>query len=91
MNDDRWLQIILALLGLGFTITVTLLGILFTWLKARIDRNEETIKTEMSEFRQTMNDRLRSLGHEDRDIRTKIEGIWKLFLEDVRNRKNGGK
>ena len=90
MNDDRWLQIILALLGLGLTITVTLLGILFTWLKSRIDKNEENFNREMSEFRQNMNDRLRSLGHEDRDIRSTIEGMWKEFLRVVRKGKDGG-
>jgi len=87
MDNDNWLQIVLGLLGLGLSVTLTLIGIIFSWLKTRIDRNEEKLEKELSELRQQMLDRLRTLGHEDRDIRTKIDGIWQLFIQSLRERK----
>lgn len=87
MDNDNWLQIVLGLLGLGLSVTLTLIGIIFSWLKTRIDRNEEKLEKELSELRQQMLDRLRTLGHEDREIRTKIDGIWQLFIQSLRERK----
>ena len=88
MDNDNWLQVILGLLGLGLTVTLTLIGIIFSWIRARIEKNEERFERNMSELRQQTLERLRSLGHEDRDIRSQIDGLMKLFIDDVRNRKD---
>lgn len=88
MDNDNWLQVILGLLGLGITVTLTLVGIIFSWIRARIEKNEERFERNMSELRQQTLERLRSLGHEDRDIRSQIDGLMKLFIEDIRNRKD---
>ena len=88
MDNDNWLQVILGLLGLGLTVTLTLIGIIFSWIRARIEKNEERFERNMSELRQQTLERLRSLGHEDRDIRAQIDGLMKLFIDDVRNRKD---
>ena len=87
MDSDNWVQVVLGLLGLGITITLTLIGIIFSWIRARIEKNEERFSRDMSELRQQMLERLRTLGHEDREIRSQIDGLMKLFIDDVRNRK----
>jgi len=86
MDNDKWLQVVLGLLGLGLSVTLTLLGILFSWLKARIDKNEEKSARDLSEFKAQMLERLRTLGHEDRDIRSKIDGIWQLFVQSLKEK-----
>jgi len=82
MADDKWLELIVTLLTAGLAVTVSLVGIIFSWLRARIDKNEERFAAEVSELRQQLLDRMRSLGHEDRDIRAKIDGIYHLFVKD---------
>lgn len=91
MNNEAFLEIIVAVLGAGLTITLTLLGLLFSWLKARIDKNEENCEKNLSEFKHYVDNRLRTLGHEDRDIRNKIDGIWQLFLADALQKDKGKK
>ena len=86
MNNEAFLEIIVAILSAGLTITLTLLGILFSWLKTRIDKNEEQCEKQLSEFKNYVATRLRTLGHEDRDIRNKIDGIWQLFLSNELNK-----
>ena len=63
MDNENWVQIVLGLLGIGLSITLTLIGILFSWLKGRQDRNEERTDREISELRAQINERLRTLGH----------------------------
>ena len=89
MDHDNWLQILLGLLGLGITVTLTLMGIIFSWLKSRIDKNEQKTTDDLNALSEYVNTRLRSMGHEDREIRGMIENLWKLMLEDVRSRKKG--
>jgi hypothetical protein len=86
MKDGNWESIILGLLGFGLSITLTLIGIIFSWLKARIDKNEEKAAKELSEFKHQMLERLRTLGHEDRDIRTQINGIWQIFVQSLKEK-----
>ena len=88
MDHDNWLQILLGLLGLGITVTLTLMGIIFSWLKSRIDKNEQKSYEDISALSDYVNTRLRSLGHEDREIRGMIENLWKVLLDD-RKRKKG--
>lgn len=87
MDSDNWLQVVLGLLGLGITITLTLIGIIFSWMRARIEKNEERFDRSIAELRHQTLERLRSLGHEDRDIRAQIDGLTKLFIDDMRSRK----
>ena len=87
MKDGNWISIVLGLLGFGLTITITLIGIIFSWLKARIDRNEEKADKDIREFRQHMQDRLRTLGHEDREIRGNIDDLHQIFIEYIATKK----
>ncbi len=43
----------------------------------------------MDRFENKTEDRLRSLAHEDRDIRTQISGVTKLLVQIMNNGKNG--
>lgn len=87
MKDGNWVSIILGILGFGLTITLTLIGIIFSWLKGRIDRNEERLDKDVRELRQQMLDRLRSLGHEDREQKSNIDALHKLIIETLARRK----
>lgn len=83
MKDASWISIVLGILGFGLTITLTLIGIIFSWLKARIDKNEEKADKDVRELRQHTQDRLRTLGHEDREIRGNVDDLHKIFTEYV--------
>lgn len=87
MNHENWVQIVLGLLGVGLSITLTLLGILFSWLKGRMDRIEETTLENMRTHAQQNEDRFRSVYHELRDLRSQIDGLMKLLLQDKRKDK----
>ena len=69
----------MGILSIGLTITIALLRILYSSLLSRIDRLEEIIEA-----------RLRTLVHEDRDIRNQIQGITKLFFQALNGRNKGG-
>lgn len=81
MKDGSWVTIILAILTLGISITMTLMGIIFTWLKGRIDRNEERIDKDIRELRAQTQARLRSLGHEDREMKGNITDLFKMMVK----------
>lgn len=81
MKDGSWVTIILAILTLGISITMTLMGIIFTWLKGRIDRNEERIDKDIRELRAHTQARLRSLGHEDREMKGNITDLFKMMVK----------
>jgi len=81
MKDGNWASVIMALLGFGLSITLTLIGIIFSWLKGRIDKNEERIDKEIRELRAHIFDRLRSLGHEDREMKGNITDLFKMMAE----------
>ncbi len=87
MDNENWVQIVLGLLGIGLSITLTLIGILFSWLKGRQDRNEERTEREISELRAQINERLRTLGHEDRDIRGQLNGLKDMLLMWTKDKK----
>ncbi len=87
MDNENWVQIVLGLLGIGLSITLTLIGILFSWLKGRQDRNEERTEREISELRAQINERLRTLGHEDRDIRGQLNGLKDMLLMWTKEKK----
>lgn len=89
MADDKWVTIILGILGLGITITLTLVGIIFSWLKGRIDKNEDKIDKQMSQLRAEILDRLRTLSHEDREQRSMIDGLTKIIIGAIRKGKKG--
>lgn len=81
MTGANWLSIVLGLLGFGLSISLTMLGIIFSFLKSRIDKNEEIIRDEIRELDRNVQERLRSLGHEDRDIRGTIDGLHKIVIQ----------
>jgi len=88
MKGGEWVSVVLGVLGFGITITITLLGIIFSWLKARIDKNEERIDKDIRDLRQQMLDRLRTLGHEDREMKGNIDDLHKMIIDYIaRNRK----
>ena len=62
---------------MGVAVTLFLMRIIFLNLTARIDR-----------FENKVDDRLRTLTHEDRDIRTQIASVTKLLIQ-VMNKKDG--
>lgn len=72
---------------MGITVTLTLMGIIFSWLKSRIDKNEQKSYEDISALSDYVNTRLRSLGHEDREIRGMIENLWKVLLDDRKGKK----
>ena len=75
MTFEIWISILMGILGIGLTITIALLRVLYFSLLSRINRLEEMIET-----------RLRTLIHEDRDIRNQIQGITKLFFQALNGR-----
>lgn len=79
MTFEIWISIVMGILSIGLTITIALLRILYSSLLSRIDRLEEIIEA-----------RLRTLVHEDRDIRNQIQGITKLFFQALNGRNKGG-
>ena len=85
MENDDLVEVILAILGAGLTITVALIGIIFSWLKGRIDKNEDNGLKRMSEHNQQNEDRFRSVYHELRDLRNQYDGLIKLVLENMKN------
>lgn len=88
MKGGEWVSVVLGVLGFGITITITLLGIIFSWLKARIDKNEERIDKDIRDLRQQMLDRLRTLGHEDREMKGNIDDLHKMIIDYIaRDRK----
>lgn len=88
MKDGNWVSVVLGVLGFGITVTITLLGIIFSWLKARIDKNEERIDKDIRDLRQQMLDRLRTLGHEDREMKGNIDDLHKMIIDYIaRDRK----
>lgn len=91
MDDGRWVSVILGIMGVGISVTLTLIGIIFSWLKGRIDKNEERIDKEIRELRQQTLDRLRSLGHEDREQKGNIDMLHKLIIEQLARRKKNGR
>ena len=89
MPQDSWVSVILGLLGIGITVTLSLLGIIFSWLKGRIDKNEEKFERGIADLEKKILERLRSLGHEDREIRAMLDGLKTLFIEDnITRRRN---
>lgn len=70
MTFEIWISVLMGVLGLGLTVTIALLKSLYASLQSRIDRLEEH-----------MTGRLRTLVHEDRDIRSQMNGLVKLFFE----------
>ena len=91
MIEPYTIDIILGLLSAGVTITLFLLGVIFSWVRNRIIRNEDKMESKISELRNEIFERLRMLTHEDRDIRTQISGVYKLLTEQmqqVNKRKN---
>ena len=78
MTFEIWISIVMGILSLGLTVTIALLRVLYSSLLSRIDRLEEIIEA-----------RLRTLVHEDRDIRNQIQGITKLFFQALNGRNKG--
>ncbi len=70
MDLSLWVDILTVIVGLGVTITLALIRILFINLNKKIDNLENK-----------MNDRLRTLQHEDRDIRSTVDGWGKILLQ----------
>jgi len=83
MKDSYWIQIIVSISAF----TLGLLGILFTWMKSRQDKNEEKAIRDLKEFRDHMYERLRTLRHEQRDMDSKITGLYTMFVEAVKEMK----
>lgn len=76
MTFEIWISVVMGILGIGLTVTIALLRVLYSSLLSRINRLEETIET-----------RFRTLIHEDRDIRNQIQGMTKLFFQALHNSK----
>ncbi|MDX1698968.1 MAG: hypothetical protein R3250_00050 [Melioribacteraceae bacterium] len=70
--SDFWVNIILSIITGGTTIVLILLRIIFLNLKERIDRLE--IKIE---------ERLRSLSHEDRSLHTNLHDLSNMLIQAV--------
>ncbi len=65
-----WLTPVLWAIGILLPAIGVLSLILFGMVRSRIDRLEEH-----------MNTRLQTLGHEDREVRQQIHGIFHMMLE----------
>ena len=76
MDHSVWIEMLTVVIGLGVTVTLALLRIIFLNLNKKIDNIEAK-----------MNDRLRTLQHEDRDIRSTIDG--KLVMGGMDNNYGG--
>ena len=74
MTWEIILSVISGILGVGLAITMTLIRIIYNSLTSRIDRLEQQLQ-----------DRLRTLGHEDRDIRSQIQGLSQLLIQAVKH------
>ena len=74
MTAIDWVSIFMGILGLGLTVTLALFKILYSSISARISRIEQMLET-----------RLRTLIHEDREIRSQMQGLTQLFFESLKN------
>ncbi len=83
MDGDRAWQLIGLIVASGITITLTLVGIIFSWLRNRIDRNEESHEKQISELRTQYEERFRSVYHELRDKQSQLDGLLKMMIEDI--------
>ncbi len=87
MDRAEFVQL-LFLLVTGIFVTIgALLAFIFTWFRRRMDKIENDIEAKINGLGLRIDDRLRTLTHEDRDIRTQISGLMTLFLETIGNRK----
>lgn len=71
---QEWISVLMGVLGLGLAVTLALLKIIYSSISARISRIEEAIEI-----------RLRTLIHEDREIRSQMQGLTQLFFEALRH------
>lgn len=75
MDFNTWISLILGILGMGLGLVTVLMRIIYSSLQNRIDKLEANI-----------DNRLRTLTHEDRDIRNQIQGVTKLFFQAYREK-----
>ena len=83
MDYDDWLTIVLAVIGFVASILLTLVGIIFTSQKNRIDRIEERLDKDVRELRQQILDRLRTLGHDDKSLQSNLDDLHKMFIDYI--------
>ena len=86
MNHTLWVELLVGALGIGVTITLALMRIIFVNLNRKMDNLENKVDN----VENKINDRLRTLQHEDRDIRATIDGWGKILIEVV-SKINSGK
>ncbi len=83
MDGDRAWQLIGLIVASGITVTLTLVGIIFSWLRNRIDRNEVSHDKQIGELRRQYEERFRSVYHELRDKQSQLDGLLKMMVENI--------
>jgi len=89
MENANWVNLVVSVIVIGVTITVALIGIIFRILNSKQEAATKLMVDKLDSVEQKIELRLRTLGHEDRDIRTQLTSVSTLVIQALGQLKNG--